>query len=65
MRVSSDEGGCGFERVGGMERVGAAIPPVVARIFFGRQHLTFDKGGKFSEGQGIVRMRKRIGAYRC
>ena len=23
-----------------------AIPPVVARIFFGRQHLTFDKGGK-------------------
>ena len=25
------------------------IPPVVARIFFGRQHLTFDKGGKFSD----------------
>ena len=23
---------------------GEAIPPVVARIFFGRQHLTFDKG---------------------
>ena len=35
MRVSSDEGGCGFERVVGMERVGAAIPPVVARIFSG------------------------------
>ena len=27
--------------------------------FFGRQHLTFDKGGKFSVGQGIVRMRNR------
>ena len=27
--------GCGFERVEGMERVGAAIPPVVARIFSG------------------------------
>ena len=25
---------------------GEAIPPVVARFFFGRQHLTFDKGGK-------------------
>ena len=35
MRVSSDEGGCGFVRVVGMERVGAAIPPVVARIFSG------------------------------
>ena len=23
---------------------GVTIPPVVARIFFGRQHLTFDKG---------------------
>ena len=23
---------------------GGTIPPVVARIFFGRQHLTFDKG---------------------
>ena len=23
--------------------------------FFGRQHLTFDKGGKFSARQGIVR----------
>ena len=28
-------GECGFERVVGMERVGAAIPPVVARIFSG------------------------------
>ena len=87
MMVSFDEGGWGFERVVGMERVDAAIPPVVARIFsgdstspltreartwcgardsaglgglvrignnpsgsrpnfFGRQHLTFDKGGK-------------------
>ena len=35
MRVSFDEGGCGFEGVVGMERVGAAIPPVVARIFSG------------------------------
>ena len=24
--------------------------------FFVRQHLTFDKGGKFSAGRGIVRM---------
>ena len=31
---------------------GEAIPPVVARFFFGRQHLTFDKGGKFSTGRG-------------
>ena len=35
MRVNSDEGGWGLERVVGMERVGAAIPPVVARIFSG------------------------------
>ena len=35
MRVSSDEGGWGFERVVGMVRVGAAIPPVVARIISG------------------------------
>ena len=28
-------GECGFERVVGMERVDAAIPPVVARIFSG------------------------------
>jgi hypothetical protein len=54
MRASSDEGGWGFERVVGMERVGAAIPPVVDRIFFGRQHLTFDKGGKGGgEGRGM------------
>ena len=33
------EGWCGAK--GG----GEAIPPVVAQ-FFGRQHLTFDKGGK-------------------
>ena len=33
--VSFDEGGWGFERVVGMERVDAAIPPVVARIFSG------------------------------
>ena len=34
---------------------GEAIPPVVARIFFGRQHLTFDKGGKCGGAkQGIV-----------
>ena len=32
--------------------------------FFGRQHLTFDKGGKFSAGQGIVRMRNRISTHR-
>ena len=33
-----------------------AIPPVVARIFFGRQHLPFDKGGKCDGvGQGLVR----------
>ena len=33
------------------------IPPVVARIFFGRQHLTFDKGGKCDGAkQGIVRV---------
>ena len=25
---------------------------VVARIFFGRQKFTFDKGGKFSAGRG-------------
>ena len=31
---------------------GEAIPPVVARFFFGRQHLTFDKGGKFSARRG-------------
>ena len=35
MMVSFDEGGWGFERVVGMERVDAAIPPVVARIFSG------------------------------
>ena len=33
--MSFDEGGWGFERVVGMERVGAVIPPVVARIFSG------------------------------
>ena len=34
---------------------GEAIPPVVARFFFGRQHLTFDKGGKCGGAkQGIV-----------
>ena len=33
--MSFDEGGWGFERVVGMERVDAAIPPVVARIFSG------------------------------
>ena len=53
--MSFDEGGWGVERVVGMVRIGAAIPPVVARIFFGRQHLTFDKGGKFSARRGIVR----------
>ena len=35
MRANPDERGCGFERVVGMVRVGAAIPPVVARIFSG------------------------------
>ena len=36
-----------------------AIPPVVARIFFGRQDLTFDKGGKCdSVFRGIVRFGK-------
>ena len=28
--------------------------------FFGRQHLTFDKGGKFSAGQGIVHFFKKV-----
>ncbi len=66
MRVSFDEGGWGVERVVGMVRIGAAIPPVVARIFFGRQHLTFDKGGKdVGVRRMMVRMRKRIGTYRC
>ena len=36
-----------------------AIPPVVARIFYGRQHLTFDKGGKcVGDFRGIVRFWK-------
>ncbi len=46
MRVSSDEGGCGFERVVGMERVGAAIPPVVARIFSGDSTSPLTRDGK-------------------
>ena len=34
--------------------------------FFGRQHLTFDKGGKdVGVRRMMVRMRKRIGTYRC
>ena len=34
---------------------GVTIPPVVARIFFGRQHLTFDKGGKdMVRGKGLL-----------
>ena len=33
--------------------------------FFGRQHLTFDKGGKFSVGQGIVRFLKRLLLCSC
>ena len=38
---------------------GGTIPPVVARIFFGRQDLTFDKGGKCdSVFRGIVRFWK-------
>ena len=45
MRVSFDEGGCGFERVVGMERVGAAIPPVVARIFSGDSTSPLARGG--------------------
>ena len=41
-------------------RDGVTIPPVVAR-FFGRQHLTFDKGGKGVGGfRGIVRFLKRL-----
>ena len=66
--MSFDEGGWGVERVVGMVRIGAAIPPVVARIFFGRQHLTFDKGGKdmvLSEGgwdfERVVGMERLVG----
>ena len=47
--VSEKRKGCGRK----------AIPPVVARIFFGRQHLTFDKGGKgVGDFRGIVRFWK-------
>ena len=45
--------GCGFGRVDMGE--GWCDNPSGSRPnFFGRQHLTFDKGGKFSAGQGIV-----------
>jgi len=40
----------------GMERFGAteSNPSGSRPNFFGRQHLTFDKGGKFSAEQGYV-----------
>ena len=56
MRVSFDEGGCGFVRVVGMERVGAAIPPVVARIFSGDSTSPLTREARvLVRGEGIVR----------
>ena len=50
-------GGCTFERVDMGE--GWCDNPSGSRPnSFGRQHLTFDKGGKFSARQGIVRFWK-------
>ena len=44
--------GCTFEMIGGMAAFCATgdNPSGSRPNFFGRQHLTFDKGGKFSAG---------------
>ena len=44
--------GCTFEMIEGMAVFGATggNPSGSRPNFFGRQHLTFDKGGKFSAG---------------
>ena len=52
MMVSFDEGGWGFERVVGMERVGAAIPPVVARIFSGDSTSPLTREASLARGKG-------------
>ena len=46
-----------FTMVVGIERFGATggNPSGSRPNFFGRQHLTFDKGGKLSAFRGIVR----------
>ena len=52
MRVSFDEGGWGFERVVEMVRVGAAIPPVVARIFSGDSTSPLTREASLVRGKG-------------
>ena len=56
------EGIVRFGKGWGGVRGGVAIPTVVARIFFGRQHLTFDKGGKYCGGSlyAVVMNRRNI-----
>ena len=51
---------CPFTMVVGMAVFGAteSNPSGSRPNFFGRQHLTFDKGGKFSAKRGIVRFWK-------
>ena len=68
--MSFDEGGWGIGRAfirrwwwcgakGCGDGVGRCGNPSGSRPnFFGRQHLTFDKGGKFSARRGIVRFWK-------
>ena len=44
--------GCGFEKVVGMGRVDAAIPPVVARIFSGDSTSPLTREASLVRGKG-------------
>ena len=52
------------EVTAGLKQFVASNPSGSRPNFFGRQHLTFNKGGKFSAEQGIVRIWKGWGGAR-
>ena len=59
--------GCTFEMIVGMAVFGATggNPSGSRPNFFGRQHLTFDKGGKCGGAkQGIVRMQNQQSVHK-